>query len=225
MNDILFIGLILTSLTFTVIVLTTPKFDYSMLRMIFHFDWNKINYSSLITLNWTGDIVLFLFLAPEFKTKRSPIIALILAALLTTFINLQHWRYSFLEFGYHLTQRIRFPQLEYLRFASTGDFLKNIDPFPILVLTCALLIKLCLLNYIATKLFINACKVKINKYKYFPFIFMLVCITIAIIFSYKTVLFNYFITSFYFQGLSLLIKLLPFLYFTLHKIQRIFQTT
>jgi SNF family Na+-dependent transporter len=77
MNDILFIGLMLTSLVFTAIVLSTPEFDYSMIRMMLHFDWDKMDQSSLLTLNWTGDIVLFLFLAPEFKTKKSPIIALI----------------------------------------------------------------------------------------------------------------------------------------------------
>ncbi|MXQ52237.1 GerAB/ArcD/ProY family transporter [Shimazuella sp. KC615] len=108
-----------------------------MMHMIFHFGWDKMDQSSLLTLNWTGDIVLFLFLAPEFKTKKSPIVALTLAALLTTFINIQHWLYSFLEFGHHLTKRIRFPQLEYLRFVSTGEFLKNIDPLTILVLSCA----------------------------------------------------------------------------------------
>jgi hypothetical protein len=138
--------------------------------------------------------------------------------LLTTFINIQHWLYSFLEFGYHLTQRIRFPQLEYLRFVSTGEFLKNIDPLPILVLTCALLIKLCLLNYLSSKLLVKTLKVSIHKYKYFPFIVSFVCITIAIIFSYIPVFFNYFTTSLYFQGLSLFIKLIPLLYFSLHKI-------
>ena len=221
-NDILWILMGITVTFFSGIILAIPEWDYSMFRMIFHFDWHKINYASLFALNWTGDVILFLFLAPEFKTKKSPMVALVVAVFASCLIIVEGWMFIFLEVGFHVAKRVKFPVVEFIRFVSTGDFFRNIDHFPILFALCCLTFtKLCLLLYIATKLLTGSFRVKKKGRKYFLYILVVLSSILAIVFSNNAMFFEDFVISYYFQGFLLFIKLIPLIYLIVYGIRKL----
>lgn len=126
-------------------------------------DWRALWTQSYCIVPWMGELVLFVFIIPQFSNPGRVSKALWRGGLAGLYILLAEYVLIMLFFGPKLAGALVYPALELAGFIHLGDFIHNMDAFVVSIWFTALFIKLSIL--FASGTFIASQALGLRDYK------------------------------------------------------------